>query len=295
MKNNGSHQLGTAGNAIDKWSDISQIEAYTTALGFPAGQCYAQVNPYAIRNLADSIKGAYKESYVSNAWERAQIPMMTGNIQMYKSNLLKRHTVGDHDGGLQLNAAPTQTYVSGKDTFQTTIVIKGADVSTTGFLKAGDKVQIASRYFNNFKSREQAAAEGGAGLTYTGTVSADADSDAGGLVTVVLNGPAFSEANGQYDTISSALATDDVVNVISGTANTEYVPNMFYHGSAFSVSSLAQKRLRGWNTDFKTKYGLQMRFTEYSDGDTNENFLRIDTIPIYGALNPLLAGTFYGE
>jgi hypothetical protein len=295
IKNNGSHQLGTAGTEINSWSDMSQINSYTRSLGFPGGQIYAQINPYGTRNLADSIKGAYNKEYVTSAWERAQIPGMNGNIRAYESALLKSHTVGNWDDGLQLNAAPTQTYVSGKDTFQTTIVIKGCDVSTTDFVKAGDKVQIASKYFNNLKSRDQAAGEGGAGLAYTGTVNADADSDGSGLCTVVLNGPAFFESGGQYNTISAALAEDDAVTIISGTAGSTYVPNLFYHGSAFSVSSLKQKRLRGWDTKFATKYGLQMRFVDYSSGDKNENYMRVDTVPIFGAMNPLLAGTFYGE
>jgi hypothetical protein len=295
IKNNGSHQLGTAGTEINSWGDMSQINSYTRALGFPGGQIYAQINPYGTRNLADSIKGAYKQEYVSNAWERAQIPGMNGNIMAFESALLKSHTVGDWDDGLQLNAAPVMTYVAGKDTFQTTIVIKGCDTSVTGFVKAGDKIQIASKYFTNLKSRDQAVGEGGAGLAYTGTVSADADSTGGGLCTVVLNGPAFFESAGQYNTISEGLAEDDAVTVISGTANSTYTPNLFYHGTAFSVSSLKQKPLRGWSNKFASKYGLQMRFVDFSDGTKNENYMRVDTVPIFGAMNPLLAGTFYGE
>ena len=295
IKNNSAHQLGTAGNAISKWSDISNVDSYTTALGFPSGMVYGQVNSYARRNLADSIKGIFSQSDAMTAWERARIPNMTGGLELFMSNTLKSHTTGDWDAGLQLNAAPTQTYVSGKDTFQTTMVLKGADTSVTGFLKAGDVLQITGRAFNNFKSREQASGEGGAALLYTGTVNADADSDGGGLVTVVLNGPAFYESGGQYNTISSALDTADVVTLISGTASTAYVPNLFYHKSAFSVGSVAQKRLKGWETRFATKDGLQIRFTDYSDGDKNENYLRLDVVPIFAALNPLLAGKFYGE
>lgn len=294
IKNNGSHQLGTPGTEIGKWSDMAIINSYTRSIGFPGGQVYAQINPFSSQNLSDSIKGAYKDSYVSNAWERAMIPGMTGNVKAFESALLSAHTVGAWDDGLQLNAAPTQTYVAGKDTFQTTIVIKGCDADTADFVKAGDKVQIASKYFTNLKSRNQAAGAGGAGLAYTGTVSEDATSTGAGLCTIVLNGPAFYEAGGQYNTISAALAEDDAVTIISGTAGSTYVPNLFYHGSAFSVCSLKQKTLSGWDTNFATKYGMQMRFTHFSDGTKNENYLRVDTVPIFGAMNPLLAGTFYG-
>lgn len=295
MIENGSHQLGTAGSAISSWDDISVISAYTDSLAFPAGRIYGQINPYDFRALAKDIKSLNTGNYVSNAWERAQIPGLTGNVQLYKSALLSAHTVGNHDGGLTLSSTPVQTYVAGKDTFQTVISIAGGNPNVTGFLKAGDKVQIAGRYFNNLKSRRQAAAGGGAGLLYTATVAADVNTDGSGNATVTLNGPAFYEADGQFNTISSPLTSGDTVNVISGTANDNYVPNLFYHGSAFSVSSLAQKILKGWPTTFKSKYGLQMRFTDFSDGVKNENYMRIDTVPIFGALNPLLAGTFYGS
>ncbi len=300
MKNNSAHQLGTAGNPINKWSDISQIKAYTRALGFPSGTCYGSVNPYAIRNLADSIKGIFSKEDAMNAWEQAQIPNYAGGVRLFENNVLASHTVGAWDDGLTLSAAPTQTYLAGKDTFQTTITITGGDASEADFLKAGDVLQIvqsddSARPFTNFKTRVAAAAEGGNTLNYTGTVASDVATDGDGNATIVLNGPAFFETDGQYNTVTSAFEIGDKVNVISGTASQTYVPNMWYHEQAFGCHSVNQKRLRGWPTKRMTKDGMQLRFVDYSDGDKNQNYMRIDVLPAFAVYNPLLAGKFFGE
>ena len=292
MKNNGAHFLGTVDTAVDSWGDVAQVNSFTAALGFPNGEIYAQMGPFAIQDLAQ--KGIFVESLAKSAWERSIIPRNFGGVQAYVSNSLPTHTIGAHDGGLQLNAAPTQTYVGAKDTYQTTMVLKGADVSTTGFLLQGDVIQVASRFWNQMQTKEQAAGRAGAGLAYTGVVNADANSDGAGLVSVVLNGPAITDGV-NYDTVASAMATNDTVNVLSGTADGTTVPNLFYHKQAFGFLTVNLPKLHSIDSMVANFMGMSIRIHKYADGDANKQICRFDVLPAYATYNPLLAGRFYGN
>ena len=296
IKNSGAHFLGTVDTAIDAWSDIAQIGSFCKALGFPAGKIYAQVGPYSIQNLADAQKGIYSKELAEDAWKNAMIPSNFGGVIAYMSNTLPTHNVGDHDGGLQLQATPTQTYAGAKDTYYTTLVIKGCDVSVTGFLKKGDVIRVESRYWNQMLSKEQASGNGGAGLAYTATVTADANSDGSGFCTVIVSGPAIydSASNNQYNTISSALAVDDNVTVLSGTASGSTVPNLFYHEKAYSLNTVELKKLHSIDSSVASFGGMSIRAHKYADGDANLQKVRFDILPAYACNSPLLAGRFYG-
>lgn len=294
MKNKGAHFLGTVDTAVDSWGDVAQVGSFMSALGFPKEDLYAQVGPYAIQDLADAQKGIFSERLATSAWERARIPGEFGGVQLFMSNSLPTHTIGDWDGGLQLNAAPTQTYVAAKDTYQTTMVLKGADASVTGFVKQGDIIQVEGRYWNQMQTKQVAAGRAGAGIAYTGVVDADADSTAGGLVTVVVNGPAITDGT-NYDTVASALATNDNVNVLSGTASGTTVPNLFYSKSAFGCLTVELPKLHSIDSMVANFGGQTIRIHKYSDGDTNKQIVRFDLLPAYVCYNPLLAGRFYGN
>ena len=295
MKNNGAHFLGTVDTAVDAWSDIAQVNSLCKTLGFPTGEIYAQVNPYAIQDLADAQKGLFVEDLASSAWKQSVIPRNFGGVQAYVSNSLATHDVGAHDGGIQVKTQPTQTYVAAKDTYQTTIALKGLDTSQTGVLKQGDVLRIEGRYWNQLQTKQQAAGRAGAGIAYTGVVNADVDSDSGGDVTVVLNGPAIFEATTNYDTISSAVAVDDIVTVISGTAEGSTTPNLFYHKDAFGFLTVDLPKLHTLDSMVVNYMGMSIRVHKYSDGDANKQICRFDVLPAYATYNPLFAGRFYGN
>lgn len=296
IKNTAAHFLGTVDTEVSKWSDIAQVNSFCKALGFPAGKLYAEVGPYAVQNLADAQKGIFSTELATSAWKEAMIPRNFGGLIAYMSNTLASHSVGDHDGGLQLNATPTQTYAGAKDTYLTTLQLKGADTGVTGFLKKGDTIRVESRYWNQMQTKSQAAGQAGAGLAYTGTVTADADSDGSGLVTVIVSGPAISDAtsNNQYDTISSALAEDDTVTVLSGTASGSTVPNLFFHEQAYSLNTVKLPKLHSIDSSVASFDGMSIRAHKFSDGKANLQQIRFDILPAYACNNPLLAGKFYG-
>lgn len=296
IKDNGAHILGTVGTDIDAWSDIAQVGSFSKSLGFPSGKMYAQVDPYAIQDLSDAQTGLLNDGLVGTAWKEAQIGRKFGGVNVFESNSLATHTVGSHDSGITLKSAPTQTYAGAKDTYLTTLVLQGLDVSTTGVLKQGDMLRITGRYWNQMQTKQEAAKRG-AGIEYTCTVTADVNSDGSGDVTVIVSGPAIYEAAGQYNTVSSALATNDVVTVVSGTADTTNVPSLFYHADAFAYNQVKTPKLHALDSMLVNSPDgrVNLRIHKYSDGDTNTQKLRIDLLSAYSTCNPLWAGRLFGN
>ena len=69
---------------------------------------------------------------------------------------------------------------------------------------------------------------------------------------------------------------------------------MFWYKDAYSIGSVPMKRLNATDTFVKTKDGLQIRVTKWSDEGKNINKVRFDLHPAYGVLNPFWAGQGYG-
>ena len=88
IKNNGAQFLGTVDTAVDSWGDVAQVNSFCAALGFPVGDIYAQMGPYAIQDLADAQTGLAANGDVKSAWEKSIIPRNFGGVQAYVSNSL---------------------------------------------------------------------------------------------------------------------------------------------------------------------------------------------------------------
>jgi hypothetical protein len=101
------------------------------------------------------------------------------------------------------------------------------------------------------------------------------------------------EANGQYNNVSSALTSGDVITIL-GSASTEYQPNLFYSKAAFGVGFVKLPKLFSTDTIFTTKDGVSMRISRYADGDRNRNVVRFDALPAFACFNPLMAGRGWG-
>ena len=58
----------------------------------------------------------------------------------------------------------------------------------------------------------------GSAILWSSTVTADVTLDGSGAGTINVAGPAIFEANGQYNTVDSALASGDVITLLGATA-----------------------------------------------------------------------------
>ena len=298
MVNNSGLTYGTPGTAVTKWSDVAGSEALMQTIGVPnTGEHYYVMNPFSQKNLADAQNGLTSaDRLVTTAWEKAQISRPFGGMKGISSNSLTSYQAGaDTTRSGTLLSAPTQTYVSQKDSMIQTIVLDGLDVSTTDAVLPGETIVItqADRTYTNIRSRQVAFDDTGAQIQWKFRVVTGGDTDGSGQVTITVTNSAINEADGQYNNINTALEAGDTFTIL-GTEDVVYQPNLFYHMDAFSLETINLPRLAATEGSAVTRDGFSVRFTKYSDGDRNVQKARFDLLPVFAALNPLFAGHGHG-
>lgn len=295
MQRNSGLKYGTPGTAIDAWSDVGGAQAFMDSIGVPQDKDWNYVmNPFTQLALADAQNGlsSGKLDLVTTAWQKAQISNRFAGMNVMKSNALKTRTSSDaSDRAGTLTATPTSTYVSVKDTMQQTLAVTA--FSANAVVKAGDIVQITGRNRLNLDTKEVALDAAGAAILWTATVTADVTLGASGEGNLVVTGPAIIEADGQYNTVDTALTSGDVITIL-GTASAVYQPALFFHPDAFAIATVKLPKLFSTDTVATTSDGFSLRVSKYSDGDANTQKVRFDLLPAFGTMDPFKAGQGYG-
>jgi len=299
MVENSGLTYGTPGTAITKWSDVVGAGALMESIGVPnTGEHFYVTNPFNQANLADAQTGlTAADELVRTAWTNAQISNRFGGFRTLSSNSLTTYQAGavaDRVGTLL--AAPTQTYVSQKNSMIQTLNLTGLTINETGAVLPGETIVIteADRTHINVRSRQVAFDGTGAQIQWAFRVVTGGDTNASGEVTVTVTNSAINEADGQYNNIFTALETGDAFTIL-GTEGVIYQPSLFYHKDAFSLETINLPRLAATEGSAVTRDGFSVRFTKYSDGDKNIQKARFDILPVFAALNPLFAGHGFGK
>ncbi|MGQ5834455.1 P22 phage major capsid protein family protein [Serratia sp. IR-2025] len=295
MMNNGALSLGSPNTPINKWSDVAQTASLMKDLGIKTGENYAVMDPWSAQRLADAQSGLHgNDQLIRSAWEDAQISGNFGGIRALMSNGLASRTQGAFGGTLAVQTAPTVTYNAVKDTYQFQVTLTGATASVTGFLKAGDQIKFTNTYWLQQQSK-QVLYNGSAPISFTATVLADANSTAGGAVTVTLSGvPIYDTTNPQYNAVNRQVAAGDAVTVI-GTASQTMKPNLFYNKFFCGLGTIPLPKLNSIDSAVATYEGFSIRVHKYSDGDANVQKMRFDLLPAYVCFNPHMGGQFFGN
>ena len=298
IKNSGLSS-GVVGTVADAWSDVAGTGALMKSVGVPSDSpWYYVMNPFTSQGLADAQNSlTAADGLVRTAWEDAQISRNFGGLRGISSNALSSYTTGagaDRTGTLA--ATPDSTYVTHKDSMQQTLSLTGLDAVLP--IKAGDVIEFTgtgalARSRLNVDTREIAFNELGSAIPWRCTVLADAVAVAG-AATVTVSAAALSEANGQYNNISTALLIGDVFTIL-GAESTTFQPNLFYHPQAFGIGTVKLPKLFSTDTIATTSDGFSIRVSKYADGDANTQKIRFDLVPAFAVFNPLFAGTGWGK
>lgn len=296
MMNNGALSLGSPNTPINKWSDVAQTASFLKDLGVNEGENYAVMDPWSAQRLADAQSGLHgSDKLIQTAWEDAQISGNFGGIRALMSNGLASRSQGAFGGTLTVQASPTVTYIAVKDTYQFTVTLAGATASVNGFLKAGDQIKFTNTFWLNQQSK-QALYNGSTPISFTATVLQDANSTAGGQVTVTLSGvPIYDAApQQQYNAVSRQVVAGDAVTVI-GTASQTMKPNLFYNKFFCGLGTIPLPKLNSIDSAVATYEGFSIRVHKYADGDANVQKMRFDLLPAYVCFNPHMGGQFFGN
>lgn len=299
MMDNGGLYAGTVGTAATTWDHIAEAGAVMQAHGVPMDSpWYYTVNPYTQRNLASNQRslgaGGAAGGPIMSAHEKATITeMFAGFDKVMTATTLptwSRAATADVVGIVASD--PDVTYATHKDTMKQSIAVSGFTAGTV--VKAGTVISIAGRYALNKNTRQPIVDESGNKVVFTAVVTADVTLT-GGAGTLVVAGPGIYESGGSYNTVDSAIVTNDVVTLLGGTSAITAAPNLFWHKNAFAIGSVPMQKLYSTDTLATTEDGLQFRVSKYSDGDKNIQTVRFDLRPAYATLNPFFAGQGYGS
>ncbi len=289
---------GTPGEAVDTWKEVAGADAMLSSVGCPeSGGRYYLTNHFGKMNLANAQTALDNEKMVKDAWEKSSVAML-GNLDVRASNALKNYQAGaTTDRAGTLAATPTATFDAHKDTMIQTLSLTGLSTGVTDALRPGDVLEFPTRYAINIKNKQVIMGADGAPVPFRCTVVTGGNTDAAGAVTVTVTNAAIYGASGgqnqQYSTVASALTSGDVFNIL-GTANATYQPNLFYHKSAIALGTVKLPRLHATDFFLRSKDGLVIRVTQFSDGIVNKQIWRMDVLPVLAAVNPLFIGKGFG-
>jgi len=284
---------GTHGQGVDAWSEVAYAGALMESVGVPMDKswCYF-LNPFSQAALADVQRTIGVNPQAASANANATVVSKFAGFEVKTATTLPTYTSSaGADRAGTLTGAPDVTYVTAKDTMTQSFPVTAFQANLV--VKAGEQLRITGRNRLNLSTREPILTQTGANVVYSGTVVADVTLNGSGAGNIVVSGPAIYEAAGAYNTVDSSPTTSDVCTLL-GAASTTYQPNLFWHPDAFTIASVALKKLHSTDTLATTADGLQLRCSKFSDGAANKQTVRFDLLPAFGTLNPFFAGQAFG-
>jgi hypothetical protein len=283
-----------AGAAADAWADVAQAGAIMNASGVPQdGNWKYIVNPFNQTALAGNQRtNLGGETGAMSANTKAVVSEDYAGMKVLTANTLASYTTGtgaDRSGTVV--GTPLATYIGAKDTMTQVIGVTAFQANLV--VAAGETVTVAVRNKLNLATRTPMIDAAGGVIVFTGTVTTTVTLDGSGAGNLTVSGPALFESDGQYNTVSSAIAASDVIT-LGGAATTLIQPNLFFHRDAFVLAGVPMEKLDSVDTTATTEDGLQLRVSRGSDFTKNQNKVRIDLRYALGVMNPFLAGQGFG-
>lgn len=294
---NGSLSVGDPDVAVTTWQQVANSGALMTSLGIPKDNTWTYImNPFTQAKLADQQRslgaGGVAGQLVKTAHDKAIVTDDFAGLRVMTASTLEPLTtnaITDRAG--TLSASPDVTYITHKDTMIQSLAVTGFTGSLV--VKAGEIVEITGRNRLNLSTKRIFLDETGSQLLYRAVVTKDVLLDGAGAGILQVGGPAIFEAEGAFNTVSSAPISGDVVTLL-GSASTSYQPNMVFHKNAFGIGSVPQTKLFATDTLGTTEDGLQIRVSKFSSGLANIQMVRFDLVVAYAVFNSYIGGQAHG-
>ena len=131
---------------------------------------------------------------------------------------------------------------------------------------------------------------------FTATIITGGTADGSGDLTVLVSGAAIFEAgiNGNFNTVSRAIASADSVTVL-GTADTAYRPALAYCEGYVGMGSVVLPKLHATDSSIINYKGSSIRVHRFSDGVSNVNKYRFDILPTFAVFQPSWGMQLFGS
>ncbi|MGO8242951.1 P22 phage major capsid protein family protein [Rhizobium johnstonii] len=252
--------VGTPGNTINSYADFSKAPERMDELAVLQNDRTSVLSPADYWGMLGSQTGLYINQPANDAYRMAKLGMI-GDVDTYMSQNVPTHTTGVGTGSPTVNGASQDvTYLSVKDTYQSSLITTAWTASTTGIVKQGDIITIAGVFAVNPVTK--------ATLPFLRqfVVKADVNSAGAGAATLTLSPPII--ASGSQQTVSAAPANGAAITFL-GTGATNYRQNLFFHKNAFAFTAVP----------------MEMPAAVYNGSRQSYKGISIRLIPVYDSTN----------
>lgn len=271
---------GTPGTGPSTFLHVAALRAKLMSLGVPYNPNWcAFFGPDEMMNLSDGLKAVFPTEISKRAIENAGIGRY-GGFNIYENQSLALHTVGVNTGTGAVNGANQNvTYAASKDTDTQSLITDGWTASQTGILKAGDAFNLDNVYSVNRRTRQST------GYLQDFTVTADADSDAGGNATFTIS-PAII-TSGPYQTVTAAPANNAAITVLTGTGGTSYRQNLAWHKNAITLAFAQLDTPDDGATSYRQNFkNVSIRMVKQHDISLGKTIYKLDCLYAVKVQNP---------
>ncbi|MBD9455880.1 hypothetical protein IB244_30870 [Rhizobium sp. RHZ02] len=277
--------VGTPGNVVNSFADFSVAPQRLDEFAVD-GDRTGVMSPADYWGMLASQTALYINQPANDAYRMARLGMI-GDVDTYMAQNVPTHTTGVGTGSPTVNGASQDvTYLSVKDTYQSSLITTAWTASTTGIVKQGDIITIAGVYAVNPVTK--------ATLPFLRqfVVKADANSAAAGATTLTLSPPII--ASGAQQTVSAAPANGAAITFL-GTGSTGYRQNMVFAKNAFAFVSVPMEMPAAvYNGSRQSYKGISIRLIPVYDSTNDVAGWRYDVLFGAKAIDPRLATRFSG-
>lgn len=233
------------------------------------------VSPLMEATIVDALKGLFQSATeIAKQYRKGRMGT-TGGFNWYMDQNVPTHTFGARGG------APL---VNGNAVTGSVLSVKGATATITGWAKKGDKFTITGINGVNPQSRE------GTGSLQQFTVLADANSTAGGIVSLSIF-PALYPPTSPLATVT-ALPLDGAVMTFDGVAAGSNRCGVACHRDAFTLACADLPMPKGVDMAGRMadeQVGLSIRMVRAYDINNDKFPCRLDVLYGWAALRAELA------
>lgn len=274
--------VGTPGQTINSPADFNVAPQRLDEMAVPVAGRVGALFPQDHWGLVNNFTGLYIQDVAKTALQKAKLPPL-GDVDLYKSQSLPSHTVGDFGGTpLVRGASQNVTYLTAKDTMTQTLDTDGW--STTKTLKAGDVFTLAGVYAINPRTRVAQS------YLQQFVLQNDVVTNASGAASTMLTVAPAIITSGPYQTVS-AVPADNAPITMLGTANTAYNQNLVFakQACALTVVPMEMPQAAPPGATRKTFGGLSIRLIPNYDATNDVEKWRLDVIYGVDVIYPDLA------
>ena len=279
VKNATANFVGTPGTGPSTLAHLAEAQVPLDNEACPRDDMrYAALSPAANAALVPTLAPLF------NAQDRLEAQYKSGvmnpilGFDPVMSQNVPTHTVGGLGGTPLVNGA-NQGLLGGAATDNvyaatTSLVTDGWTAAAANRLRAGDVFTIANVFAVNPETKQST------GALRQFVVTADVSSDGSGNATVVIS-PAII-ANGAFQNVTARPADNAAITVVTGTAATGYVQNLFWHRDAIAFVSPEMELPGGMDmasqATMADEGGISLRFVRGFDITNNRRISRFDVL-----------------